>query len=166
MDVGSRHTCEPESKLEKHVEFVDFFLASLGKELQYVILLLHYKKMHTQFDVVKMVKNNCQNVHQTSKTKFLELAFICCGGRTFTWSAQLQVMAFVAEEDGAKHIHEGAITVDELKVSINYLRAFCFRKTTFIRTLFCKHFELELGFQLTFDSLLQAFGENFLAGNV
>ena len=82
------------------------------------------KKCTPNLSVVKMVKNNCQNVHQTSKTKFLELAFICCGGRTLTWSAQLQVMAFVAEEDGAKHMHEGAITVDELKVSINYLRPF------------------------------------------
>lgn len=52
------------------------------------------------------------------------MAFICCGGRTLTWSAQLQVMAFVAEEDGAKHMHEGAITVDELKVGIIYLKAF------------------------------------------
>ena len=124
------------------------------------------KKCTPNLSVVKMVKNNCQNVHQISKMKFLELAFICCGGRTLTWSAQLQVMAFVAEEDGAKHMHEGAITVDELKVSINYLRAFASEKLHLFEHSFASILNLELGFQLTFDSLLQAFGENFLAGKL
>lgn len=79
--------------------------------------------MHTQFTPCRDGYRELRKLVLTSKIKFLELTSTCCGGRALTWSAQLQVMAFVAEEDGAKHMHEGAITVDELKVSINYLKA-------------------------------------------